>query len=171
MYPAPRKRSGASKVLAAVLSLVVLLVLCCCGAFTYNGWYQPRERMEQRRQLHESMGVPSGFNRNGVSESLDNETLYATYLLNCENGVCPVNLAESLQGWLVDGGAAGVTVRDVADCVDDHMRWGGQACDGWTWQRNGFEVTGRIVNILPAYRGSGRTDKEVIVALRIGHQE
>ncbi|NYF57260.1 hypothetical protein [Micromonospora purpureochromogenes] len=156
--------------MAVILSGVVLLVLCCCGAFTYNGWWQPRERMEQRRQLHSQIGVPAGFTEQRVGESVDNEVLATSYLLTCEKGACPVNLAESVQSWLADAGATGVTIRDVADCIDDHVRWGGTACEGWTWQRDGFEMTSDIVNILPKYVGPGRTDKEVILSLSIGRQ-
>ncbi|SBT52677.1 hypothetical protein GA0070611_5737 [Micromonospora auratinigra] len=116
----PRKKSHAGRTVVILLSVVALLLMCCCGGwFTYDGWWVPKQLQEQRRQIIVDAGAPSGFTGSGVVEGDRSAT--ATYSLECERGVCPVNLAESLQTWLTDAGYS-ITVQEMRSCVADPGR-------------------------------------------------
>ncbi|MFI7430410.1 hypothetical protein ACIBPB_25745 [Micromonospora sp. NPDC049836] len=159
--PAPRKRSGAGRVVAVLLAVGVLLGLCCCGAFTYNGWYQPRQLQEQRKEMVEDAGVPAGFTSAGVSA--DDNRAGASYQLDCPRGTCPVDVAQSLQAWLVNAGLP-ITVDRMRTCLADPDL---PTCQVFSWKRDGFSITATVVGALPR-GGRSSVDGSVTVTLSVG---
>ncbi|WNM40801.1 hypothetical protein RMN56_05500 [Micromonospora halotolerans] len=161
-HPAPGKRSGAGRVVVVLLAVGALLLgLCCCGAFTYNGWYQPRQLQEQRKEMVADAGVPAGFTSAGVGA--DENTAGATYKLVCQRGTCPVDVAQSLQAWLANAGLP-ITVERMRTCLADP---GTPSCGVFTWKRDGFSVTATVVSVLPR-GGRSSVDGSVTVTLSVG---
>ncbi|MEV0427113.1 hypothetical protein [Micromonospora sp. NPDC050495] len=161
-HPAPRKRSGTGRVVAVLLAVGVLLLgLCCCGAVTYNGWYQPRQLQEQRKEMVEDAGVPAGFTSAGVSA--DDNRAGASYQLDCPRGTCPVDVAQSLQAWLVNAGLP-ITVDRMRTCLADPDL---PTCRVFTWKRDGFSITATVVGVLPR-SGRSSVDGSVTVTLSVG---
>ncbi|WP_046569884.1 hypothetical protein [Micromonospora sp. HK10] len=139
----------------------LLLGLCCCGAFTYNGWYQPRQLQQQREEMVEDAGVPAGFTSSGVKT--DDKWAAASYELRCPRGTCPVDVAQSLQAWLVNAGLP-ITVDRMRTCLADPDL---PTCRVFRWERDGFEITASVVASLP--RGGRSTiDGSVTATLSVG---
>ncbi|MFI7026020.1 hypothetical protein ACIBMZ_25220 [Micromonospora sp. NPDC049900] len=66
--PAPRRRPRTGLVVGLLLGVgALLLMLCCCGVLTYHRWYKPRQLQEQREEMVETAGVPTGFDRVDLS--------------------------------------------------------------------------------------------------------
>ncbi|MFI7075702.1 hypothetical protein ACIBO1_00220 [Micromonospora sp. NPDC049903] len=157
--PAPRKRSRTGLVVGLLVGVgALLLLLCCCGVFTYNGWYKPRQLQEQREEMVETAGVPAGFHR--VDLVAGDRSAGATYRLDCRRGDCPVDVAQSVQAFLSDAGLR-ITVDRMRECLADP---GAPSCGVHRWTRDGFEMTASVVTA----PGSRSVDGYVTLTLGVG---
>ncbi|MER5453875.1 hypothetical protein ABT008_03750 [Micromonospora sp. NPDC002389] len=136
----------------------LLLLLCCCGVFTYNGWYKPRQLQEQREEMVETAGVPAGFHRVGISAG--DRSVGARYRLDCRRTTCPVDVAQSVQAFLSDAGLR-ITVDRMRECLADPNA---PSCLVHTWIRDGFEMTATILHA----PGNRSVDGYVEVTLAVG---
>jgi hypothetical protein len=158
-YPAPRRKSGAGTVIGILVAvLALLLVLCCCGWFTYDGWWVPKQLQEQRKEMISDAGVPAGFYSLGVSEGDD--SVGASYKLDCKRGVCPVDVAQSIQAFLSNVGLS-ITMDRMRYCLGDP---GAPSCGAYQWKRDGFTMSAMIVNA----PGNRSVDGTVTVTLSVG---